>query len=236
MRITANARTATRHRILEAAVTLFTDVGWDAATTRDIATVAGIATGTLFNYFPTKEDIAATLASQALARATEEFRAKRRQNAALDTAMEEDLFLFVWTGLRHLAPYRRFIGPALGGILSPLAHVPATLPPETAIGNTASDASDIRARHMETVAQIMAEHGVAAPSPFVLQLYWSLHLGVLAHWIADQSPHQEDTLALLDQSLILLAATAKKIPSAVDAGPYEVVDDLYEGNDATRLG
>jgi AcrR family transcriptional regulator len=233
MRVTANARQATRHRILEAAVTLFADVGWDAATTRDIAIAARIATGTLFNYFPTKEAIAATLTSEAMARATEEFQAKRGHNATPGMVLEEDLFLFVWTGLRHLAPYRRFIGPALGGILSPLALVAATS--EAPTHNTPSDASDIPARHMETVAQIMAEHGIAAPSPFVLQLYWSLYLSVLAHWIADPSPHQEDTLALLDQSLILLAATAKKIPSILETGLYEV-DDPYEGNDITGLG
>jgi hypothetical protein len=33
------------------------------------------------------------------------------------------------------------------------------------------------------------------------QLYWTLYTGVLAFWAEDASPKQEDTLALLDQSL-----------------------------------
>ena len=43
-----------------------------------------------------------------------------------------------------------------------------------------------------------------------LQLYWTLYLGVFGYWAADSSPHQEDTLALLDQSLNLFVAPLKK--------------------------
>jgi len=38
-----------------------------------------------------------------------------------------------------------------------------------------------------------------------MQLYWTLYLGVIAYWAADDSPNQEDTLALLDQSTKLFA-------------------------------
>jgi hypothetical protein len=34
-------------------------------------------------------------------------------------------------------------------------------------------------------------------------LYWTLYTGVLAFWSKDASPRQEDTLALLDQSLAM---------------------------------
>jgi hypothetical protein len=42
-----------------------------------------------------------------------------------------------------------------------------------------------------------------------LQLYWTLYLGVFAFWAADDSPGQEDSLALLDQSLKLYVAALK---------------------------
>ena len=42
-------------------------------TTRDIARAARIASGTLFNYFPTKEAIAAGLAAEAAAEAHARF-------------------------------------------------------------------------------------------------------------------------------------------------------------------
>jgi AcrR family transcriptional regulator len=64
MRITAEAKSATRQRILQAAMSLFVSDGWQHTTTRGIAVAAGIATGTLFNYFPTKEAIAAALMAE----------------------------------------------------------------------------------------------------------------------------------------------------------------------------
>jgi hypothetical protein len=42
-----------------------------------------------------------------------------------------------------------------------------------------------------------------------VQLYWTLYLGVFAYRAADDSPGQEDTLALLDQSLKLFAASLR---------------------------
>ena len=51
-RITEQAKRATRTRIIAAACNLFQGKGFEQATTRDIAQAAGIATGTLFNYFP----------------------------------------------------------------------------------------------------------------------------------------------------------------------------------------
>jgi hypothetical protein len=43
-----------------------------------------------------------------------------------------------------------------------------------------------------------------------MQLYWTLYLGVFAYWAADESANQEDTLALLDQSLKLFVASLRK--------------------------
>ena len=73
MRITAAEKNATRKRILEAATKLFRTRGFEATTTRDVAVAAEIATGTLFNYFATKEAIVATLAEESLASVWEAF-------------------------------------------------------------------------------------------------------------------------------------------------------------------
>src|SRR5476651_1636175 len=48
----------TRSRIVAAALALFQAKGFETTTTKAIARKAGIAEGTVFNYFPTKEDIA----------------------------------------------------------------------------------------------------------------------------------------------------------------------------------
>ncbi|MCX7923969.1 MAG: TetR/AcrR family transcriptional regulator [Clostridia bacterium] len=45
------------HKILEAAIKVFSEKGFSAATTSEIAKNAGIAEGTIFRYFKTKKDI-----------------------------------------------------------------------------------------------------------------------------------------------------------------------------------
>ena len=193
VRVSFDTKVATRRRILEVAARLFTRKGWENATTRDIATGAGIATGTLFNYFATKELIAGSLILHALTEAKEEFLERRRGEESL----EETLFSFIWTGLRHLRPSRKFLAPALETLLSPLARFSP---------DHAGDA--IRTAHLEDVEQLIVNHGIAGPlSAVTMQLYWTLYLGVLAYWAADASPNQEDTLALLDQSLKLFVAS-----------------------------
>jgi AcrR family transcriptional regulator len=196
MRITAEAKIATEQRILESAAKLFTTGGWENTTTREIAAAAGIATGTLFNYFQCKEAIAACLISVALTRAQQEFERRARDQESL----EEDLFSFIWTGLKRLRGYRKFLSPAAETIFSPLAR----LSPEHA-------GDSIRISHLEAVERIISGHGIAAPlSAVTMQLYWTLYLGVFACWAADTSPNQEDTLAILDQSLKLFIASLRR--------------------------
>ena len=189
MRVTAQTKADTRERILRAARRLFAQKGYDATTTRDIARAAEIASGTLFNYFPTKEAIVAHLAGDAIGDAL----------AAADPGpggagtLEEDLFAVVVAGLRKLKHLRRHLPALLDTYLSPLAVAPA--------GELAS----LRTSHLEAVAALAARHGHGELSPTALQLYWTLYTGVLVFWANDTSPKQEDTLALVDDSLNMFA-------------------------------
>jgi AcrR family transcriptional regulator len=167
--------------------------GWENVTTRDITAAAGIANGTLFNYFSSKEAIAASIVSEALETAERDFDRRRTGDESLD----EDLFAFEWASLKRLRQFRKFLAPAVAAIFSPLAQ-PVREDP----------GAEIRARHLHMVQKVLASHGVSQPLPAVLlQLYWTLHIGAFAFWANDASPHQEDTLALLDRSLKLFAAS-----------------------------
>src|SRR5262249_49862822 len=95
MRVTRETKNATRQRILETARKLFVSEGFESATTRDIADAAGIASGTLFNYFPTKEAVLASLVADAIEGMDGDF-----LNADAPGSLEEDLFAFVAAGLR----------------------------------------------------------------------------------------------------------------------------------------
>jgi AcrR family transcriptional regulator len=200
MRVTAETKLATRKKILDAARRLFASAGYEATTTRDIARAAGIASGTLFNYFPTKEAIVARLASDAmgdaLALAKSDARHADAPNADAPNAsapdadaLEEDLFALVAAGLRRMKPLRKHLPALLETSLSPLV----TSPDE--------ESASLRVRHLEAVVVLAARHGYGALSPTALQLYWTLYSGVLVFWANDNSPAQEDTLALIDDSV-----------------------------------
>ena len=195
MRITSEEKNATRRRIVDAAVELFRTRGFDATTTRDIAGEAGIAVGTLFNYFDTKEAIVASLAAEALSGART-LAVARRSDRANKARLEEELFALIAAELRQLKPLRKFIMPLLESALTPLA----------AAGRQNGTVEALRVDHLETVAAIARRHGIAEISTVSLQVYWSLYTGVLAFWSSDKSPKQEETLALLDQSLNMFAA------------------------------
>jgi AcrR family transcriptional regulator len=184
MRVTAETKAATRETILRTARRLFAENGYEATRTRDIADAAGIANGTLFNYFQTKEAIVACLANEAVAEAL----AETSGDDAAET-LEEGLFAIVAAALRKLRPLRKHLPALLETALSPLATTPQ------------ADAMAMRVAHLEAVANLAAKRGFRQLSPTALQLYWTLYTGVLVFWANDKSPRQEDTLALVDDSL-----------------------------------
>ena len=193
MRITAEQKCQTRKRILDAAVALFRTRGFDAATTRDLAIAAGIATGTVFNYFPNKESIVAALAEEALAKARAGF-STAADGAAWTKTCSRWSLPNCGSSSRSASSSRRSLETSLSPLSKPAAS------------DISNGSESLRTEHLEIVASLARRHGIAELSPVALQLYWTLYTGVLSFWAADKSPKQEDTLALLDQSLAMFVA------------------------------
>lgn len=204
MRVSSQTKAKTRTRILETARKLFIDKGFDATTTREIASVAKIATGTLFNYFSSKEALGMTLLAEVLEAGHDDYAARRRDVESL----QEDLFLLIICSLRRLEEFRKFVAPVVEAALSPFTQSPLC-----------KEADAFRVRHLERMAASLADHGRAVESSFVaIHLYWTLYLGVLGFWSRDESPNQEDTLVLLDQSMRLFVASLGDHHAKVEVG------------------
>jgi AcrR family transcriptional regulator len=195
VRVTAEVKVATRCRILEAARARFSEAGFEAATTREIAAAAGIATGTLFNYFPSKEAIAMALVAEALGEARRQSEGRPRGES-----LEEDLFGLIAVELRGLEPHRGYLRPVLETALSPLARA-----------ESSPDGEAVRVEHLEAVGRLVAARAPGESlSPVAWNLYWTLYTGVLAYWAGDSSPHREDTLAVLDHYLRAFTASLSR--------------------------
>jgi len=79
-----------------------------------------VAAGTLFNYFDSKEAIAAELISEHCQHAPRDVVEQRRRP---EETLEEELFSLIWTELAGLREYRKFLPAAAETIFSPLRRL-----------------------------------------------------------------------------------------------------------------
>jgi AcrR family transcriptional regulator len=69
MRVTSRQKEAHRTRLLEAAAAEFADAGVDGANVNRISLAAGLAKGTIYNYFPSKHDLFLAVVEEASSQA-----------------------------------------------------------------------------------------------------------------------------------------------------------------------
>src|SRR5215207_10383484 len=69
MRVTSEQKETHRTRLLEAAAAEFADAGVDGANVNRISLAAGLAKGTIYNYFPSKRDLFLAVVREASSRA-----------------------------------------------------------------------------------------------------------------------------------------------------------------------
>ena len=197
----ARKKATTKARIVAIALELFQTKGFEATTTRAIARRAGIAEGTVFNYFRTKEDIALHFLEQEVEHAMAVVGCNPRlQKASLD----EKLFALVQSQLEFLAPHERFIGAAF-------MHA---LKPGSKLGPFSPTAQALQFRYLafvqELVDEAIARGEITAAGWWTPQVFWFYYLGILLYWLHDVSPKKQQTLAFLDRSLKIGVAALRQ--------------------------
>jgi AcrR family transcriptional regulator len=80
---------ANRAAILDAARLVFADIGYGAATVRDIVRGTELATGTFYNYFPDKESVLTALLDETAGEARLRVRAARRAGTTLEAFVHD---------------------------------------------------------------------------------------------------------------------------------------------------
>jgi AcrR family transcriptional regulator len=184
---------ATKKRILGVSLELFQKIGFARTTMRDIARKSGIALGTTYNYFPTKEHLALYFFERALDHVMERYRAEEPPDAPL----EERIFLLLSLELEEIAPYEEFL------------HLIVThaVVPYSRLHPSSMDSQRLKHRYLEFVGRILEEAQdrgelpAAALDSMILSAFWVFHLGIMMFWLNDESRKKEDTFVLLDKSL-----------------------------------
>jgi AcrR family transcriptional regulator len=184
----------TKRAILRAALELFAEKGFYNTTTKAISRKAGIAEGTLFNYFETKEDLALYFFEDELDGVIEWYDRNTRLQRA---AVSEQLFAIIQQFLDHLAPYEEFIGAVYLRALAPASKLsPWSL-----------QSQERQLRYLQFIRRVLAQAESSGDIPrvgdFGAYAFGLFHLAIVTHWLRDRSRGKEQTLALLDRCLKL---------------------------------
>jgi AcrR family transcriptional regulator len=197
---TAN-KEKTKSAILSAALKLFAEKGFYNTSTRAISRKAGIAEGTLFNYFETKEDLALYFFEREMDGVMAWYEGDRRMQRA---DLSEKLFAIIHHFLERLEPYQEFIGAVYLRALAPASKLsPWSLQNQ-----------ERHLRYLKFIRKILAEAEGEGQLPHVgdfgAYAFGIFHLAMTTYWLQDRSPGKEQTLALLDRCLKLTAQVLRK--------------------------
>jgi AcrR family transcriptional regulator len=98
-----------REAILKAARAVFSELGYEAASVRDIIRRTGLASGTFYNYYRSKEEVAKALAADVAQRLRPILRAQREQAHDFESYLNGAIrayFQFIIDELRNWGPGR----------------------------------------------------------------------------------------------------------------------------------
>jgi AcrR family transcriptional regulator len=177
----------TGQKILDAALDLFREEGFEQTTMRAIATRAGVATGAAYYYFPSKDAIVLAFYERSCAEM------QPRIDAAMDAAkgFEARLRELIRIKFDYFTPNR--------GVLRALLKNGAD--PKHPLSPFGSETKAIRDIDLAWFAKICEDGGVRIPrdlEPELPGVLWMFQMGVIFFWVIDDSPNQARTARLLE--------------------------------------
>ena len=182
--LTSKAR-RTRERILEAALALFAERGYEATTMRDVAREAGTSLGLAYRYFASKEEFALALYMR-LAEESEEWSRERLQGGIVAERFERAMLM----KLDQVSPHRGPLAALLSRALDPDS-------PVSALGEgTAAVREKISGVFLEVVRGASDAPGEKQARELGSVLY-ALHLAILLYWFHDRTSEARATHELV---------------------------------------
>lgn len=179
----------TRERILESALELFRERGYDATTMRMIAKTAGVSLGNSYYYFPSKDHLVQAF----YWRVYEERVAAVRDRMAGERELLRRLRIAVRGLLDVVAPYHT----ASATMFRTAADPSSPLNPFSASSAPTRSASISFMREVVDGSDARLPRDVASVLPHLLNLY---ELGVILFWLHDSSEKQRRTYELVEDS------------------------------------
>jgi len=193
----------TRKKILDAALALFQENGFENTTMRAIASRAGVALGAAYYYFDSKEKFVLAFYSQT----QDEMESLSKKPLSELRDFKERLRAVLDLKFKQLKPYRKFMGVLFRNAADP----------ESPISPFGPEAKEIREKSIALFKRVVDGSDLRLPSDLSSQLpslLWLYQMGLILFWIHDRSARQQRTQNLIERSLnlIMLLLRISKLP------------------------
>jgi AcrR family transcriptional regulator len=187
---------ATQEQILDTAIGLFREHGFDETTMREIASEAGVALGLAYHYFPSKE----ALVMAYYERVQREHHIVAHEQLAHTRSLRDRLAMLFETKLDILKDDRKLLG----------ALFRYTGNPDHPLSFLGKATAPLRADCMSLFAEALEPERLPDDLRELLPLaMWALHMGVLLYFLYDSSPNLKQTRKLVNGSVDLTASFLK---------------------------
>jgi len=186
----------TRAHLVDVAMKLFKQQGFEQTTMREIAAAAGLAQGAAYYYFDSKEH----LIFEFYQRTYDDQLPEAERVLAKEKGLEERLAGLAAAHLRAAQPYHAFSRVLFksaadpGDPLSPFSELSAPL----------------RQKNIDLMGRILEGQSVPANLKAALpELLWLFKMLMILYWVHDKSPKQAKSFALVKRGSALVADALK---------------------------
>jgi AcrR family transcriptional regulator len=210
---------ATRKRILDTALRLFLERGYEGTTMRAVASEAGVALGNAYYYFRSKEH----LIQGFYARTHEEHMAALMPRLASERDLGKRIELLLVTKIETSEPYHRF-----SGLLFKTAA-----DPKSPLNPFSAESSPLRAEATALFDTILEGSSTKVPADLrtkLPELLWLFEMSVILFWIHDESQGRERTRRLIARTVEivtkLISVASFPLMKPLRKSALELIDEL----------
>jgi len=183
----------TRQKILDAALLLFIEKGYEKATMRQIALQVGMAPGSLYHHFPTKEHIVQTFYD----RIHEDHAQACVSILQNEIKLEYRLRAVIWKYIQLAEPFKK-----VSSVLFRTASDPTN-----PLSPFSAQSSPIRDKSLALYRQLVSGSSAKLPADvetLLPEYLWLYQMGIVLYWVHDTSEHSQKTFRLIDRTVKLI--------------------------------
>jgi AcrR family transcriptional regulator len=183
----------TKALILNSALDLLREHGYEKTTMRAIAEKAGVSLGNAYHYFGSKDHLIQAFYQ----RTHEEHLTAVLPALQKDSSLKSRLLSVMRLKISTLEPYHQF-----AGVLFKTAA-----DPQSPLNPFANDSAPVRRDSIQLFEDLVSNSKARIPGDLRAELpylLWLYHMGIILFWIHDSSPKRLLTYRLIDRTVDLL--------------------------------